>query len=147
LTDSTELLALRLVLLAILFFFVLSVALTMRSGITTGMPLAPRSVRQAAGPRLVVREAARSGLEPGVEFALAGTMTIGRDVDNGIVLADASVSGRHATIARTSVGWRVTDLGSTNGTLINGVGVDGRGAILHGGETLTLGSVVLAFYS
>jgi len=146
-TDSTELLVLRLSLLAIIFFFVLAVALTMRSGLVVRTARTFRPARTAHGPRLVIENPARSGLESGSEFILAGTMTIGRDLDNGIVIADPSVSGRHATIGRTSAGWRLRDIGSTNGTFMNGVVVDDRGVILRDGETVSLGSVVLRFYS
>ena len=45
--------------------------------------------------------------------------TIGRDDDNDLVLADRQASRRHARIA----GGVITDLGSTHGTLIDGVAV------------------------
>lgn len=146
-TDSTELLVLRLTLLAVIFFFVLAVTLTMRSGVVVRTTRTLRPARAGNGPRLVLENPARSGLEPGSEFVLAGTMTIGRDLDNGIVIADPSVSGRHATIGRSSAGWRLTDLGSTNGTFLDGTAVDDRGLIVQHGETVGLGSVVLRFYS
>src|SRR5438874_2241281 len=37
-----------------------------------------------------------------------------------VVLDDSSVSRRHAEIRSTPNGWRVRDLGSTNGTFLNG---------------------------
>lgn len=146
-TDSTELLILRLTLLAVIFFFVLAVALTMRSGVVVRTVRTIRPERAPAGPRLVIENPARSGLEPGSEFVLAGMMTVGRDPENGIVIADPSVSSRHATIGRTPAGWRLADVGSTNGTFLDGTAVDDRGVILRDGETVALGSVVLRFYS
>lgn len=147
-SNDTELLALRLAMIGIIFLFVLGVAFMMRSGVTVRATQAPRAGAARvprATPRLVVLVPARTGLAPGDEFALAGEMTIGRDGVNGIVLADPSVSGRHASLVRSRDGWLVTDLGSTNGTLVNGQPIDGRGARLMGGEQVSLGSVVLRF--
>ena len=72
-------------------------------------------------------------------------MTLGRDAGNSIVLADPSVSGRHASIERTRDGWRIVDSGSTNGTVVNGRRVDGRGTFLRGTEQVTIGSIALRF--
>ncbi|HEX6032645.1 MAG TPA: FHA domain-containing protein [Tepidiformaceae bacterium] len=145
--NDTELLVLRLALIAIIFLFVFGVALMMRSGVASVAPSAARPSRatRRVSPRLVVLVPARTSLTPGDEFDLPGTMSIGRDGGNGIVLADPSVSGRHAAIERTRTGWRLTDLGSTNGTLVDGRAVDGRGVLLTGGEQVSLGSVVLRF--
>ncbi|MGH2607720.1 MAG: FHA domain-containing protein [Tepidiformaceae bacterium] len=148
-SSDAELLALRLAMIAVIFLFVLGVAFMMRSGVSVRLPArtppAQRSSTPAAGPRLVVLVPARTGLHPGDEFLVSGEMTVGRDPQNGIVLADPSVSGHHASIVRSGDGWRVTDLGSTNGTLVNGRSIDGRGARLAGGEQVALGSVVLRF--
>jgi hypothetical protein len=46
-------------------------------------------------------------------------VTIGRLSSNDVVLADPNVSRRHAELRRSSEGWRLVDLGSTNGTLVN----------------------------
>ncbi len=51
-------------------------------------------------------------------------VTIGRAPDNAIVLDDASVSGRHAQLELTGDTYRLKDLGSTNGTRVNGVPVN-----------------------
>ncbi|MEX0781770.1 MAG: FHA domain-containing protein [Dehalococcoidia bacterium] len=145
-SSDNELLALRLAMIGVIFLFVLGVAFMMRAGITVrGAARTSRAGARAAGARLVVLVPARTGLRPGDEFAVLGEMTLGRDGENGIVLADPSVSGRHAALVRTRDGWRLTDLGSTNGTLVNGTSVDGRGAPLAGGEQVALGSVVLRF--
>ncbi|AZP10996.1 FHA domain-containing protein [Undibacterium parvum] len=51
---------------------------------------------------------------------LKARFSIGRRPENDLVLDQATVSGHHAAIDRTSVGIFILDLGSTNGTLVNG---------------------------
>lgn len=143
-TDSAELLTLRLALLGILLLFVLIVALTMRGGLRTAAS-APRAAAGSGGARLVLLVPASTGYQPGTEFSVAGVMVLGRDSESGIVLGDASVSGAHAQLERLANGWRIVDLGSTNGTLVDGREVGSRGATLKGGERIAVGSVVLRF--
>ena len=148
--DSSELLVLRLALIGIIFFFVLAAAFALRSGLrprAVSLPRAPSATAggRVQGPRLVLLAPANTGLAPGTEFLLAGQMTLGRDAGNGIILPDASVSGRHALLEQTRQGWRVADLGSTNGTVVNGRTLDGRPMPLRGGEQIILGAVVLRF--
>lgn len=143
--DSAELLALRLGMLAVIFVFVFAAALIMRSGLRSSRPAAAAASPRQAGPRLVVLTPANTGLRPGTEFMVGGEMQIGRDGGNGIVLGDPSVSSRHAAIMRVGRDWLVSDLGSTNGTFVNGRMIDGRGVALHGGEKLVFGAVVLRF--
>lgn len=142
-TDSAELLTLRLALIGVLLLFVLVVAGTMRGGLRTAAP-GSRNVR-SSGPKLVLLAPASTGYQPGTEFFVAGVMVLGRDGESGIVLGDASVSGAHAQLEREANGWRIVDLGSTNGTLVNGRDVGRRGAGLKGGEQISIGSVVLRF--
>ena len=146
-SGSNELLLLRLALIAIIFVFVFVTALTLRSGVrTTAIAARPRqAATRVAGMRLVVTSPGETGLAPGTEFMVAGTMTLGRDSDNGIVLGDASISNQHARMERVRDGWRIVDLGSTNGTFVNGRGVDGRGVVLRGGEQISVGAVTLRF--
>ncbi|MCC6419467.1 MAG: FHA domain-containing protein [Gemmataceae bacterium] len=146
---TTELLALRLALIGVVFAFALAAALVLRASLRPTLARrAPGSARTArGGARLVLVAPAQCGLPTGAEFALAGEMTVGRDVESGILLADPSVSGQHAAIARVAQGWRLTDLGSTNGTFVNGRRIDGRGALLRGGDQVTVGAVSLRFQS
>lgn len=145
-TGATELLVLRLALIAVIFAFAAVVALSLRGS------LAPRAAQPVAGARqrgwrLVALSTGESGLARGTQFSLAGTMLIGRDNRAGIMLPDASVSARHATIERVAGAWRVTDLGSTNGTFIDGRRIGEGGATLRPGQKLALGSVVLQLES
>ncbi|MEP6870880.1 MAG: FHA domain-containing protein [Anaerolineaceae bacterium] len=143
-SGSSELLLLRLTLIAIIFLFVLFTALTMRAGLRTTAVAHPRQgVPGRMGMRLVVTSPGETGLVPGTEFAVAGTMTLGRDGDNGIVLGDASISNRHARLERVRDGWRLVDLKSTNGTFVNGRGVGAGGVVLRGGEQISFGAVAM----
>lgn len=48
------------------------------------------------------------------------TVRVGRGSDNDVVLSQAAVSGRHLEIRRTGEGFELRDLGSTNGTFVDG---------------------------
>lgn len=69
--------------------------------------------------------------------------TIGRALDNDIVLEVLDVSRRHARIEFVEGRFEVVDQGSTNGTLVNGRAVER--APLSNGDRLTLGTVALEF--
>lgn len=78
-------------------------------------------------------------------YDLAGThLTIGRENGNDIVVPDISASRRHAELTLTPQGvWTVSDRGSTNGTLVNGVPVASQP--LHNGDIVTIGKTDLEF--
>ena len=63
--------------------------------------------------------------------------------DAAVRLTDTSVSRRHAEVRRSGDGWILVDLGSTNGTRINGVPVTDRR--LQDGDTITVGDASLRF--
>lgn len=68
---------------------------------------------------------------------------VGRDADCALLLTDASVSRRHARLAFVEGELRVEDLGSRNGTRINGKDV--REGPLRPGDRLEVGNVLLRF--
>ncbi len=59
------------------------------------------------------------GPQTGELFQLGARAIVGTAPDCNIVLRDPSISGRHAEIAMAGRGYRITDLGSTNGTYVN----------------------------
>jgi hypothetical protein len=70
--------------------------------------------------------------------------TIGRERRPGaIVLHDPNVSRRHAKLTFDGKTWRIHDLGSTNGTLVNDVDVES--CVLRDGDLITLGLLNLEF--
>jgi hypothetical protein len=70
-------------------------------------------------------------------------IVIGRLPECDVVLNDSNVSRRHAELRRSGDGVFLTDLGSTNGTRVNGVPV--REQILVSGDEVSVGSTKLIF--
>jgi len=77
----------------------------------------------------------------GTKVALTDGLTLGRADDNGVKLRDARASRHHARIVADGTGWSVEDLGSSNGTFVDGAQV--RRSRLDRGQTLTLGDTPL----
>jgi serine phosphatase RsbU (regulator of sigma subunit)/pSer/pThr/pTyr-binding forkhead associated (FHA) protein len=71
---------------------------------------------------------------------------IGRSRQSDIVLPDPSLSRRHAEIEHQQDGFYLRDLGSTNGTRLNGMAVT-QAVRLTAGDRITLGDVLLDFLS
>lgn len=88
----------------------------------------------AALGRLVV-VASPAGEPPvGMAFDLDAVTTLGRDVNNTIVIDDPFASAEHASLTYRGRSWFVEDLGSTNGTYVNGAPIDGLSPIGFGDE-------------
>jgi signal transduction histidine kinase/pSer/pThr/pTyr-binding forkhead associated (FHA) protein len=71
-------------------------------------------------------------------------VALGRDSSNAVRLIDTEVSRRHAELRRDRDGYRIVDLGSQNGTFVNGRPVDQTP--LRSGDRVQLGSTVLVFH-
>ncbi len=71
-------------------------------------------------------------------------VNIGRGDYNDLVIADASVSTMHAKLQRREAVWILTDLGSTNGTFVEGERLHGE-TPLTPGTTLRFGDVIALF--
>jgi transcriptional regulator with GAF, ATPase, and Fis domain len=80
-----------------------------------------------------------SGSSKGTMRPLGARMTIGKASDNDLVLEDDTVSRHHCELVRTGQGIQVKDLGSTNGTKVEGIRV--QEAILPPGSVLKVGEV------
>jgi len=84
----------------------------------------------------------RVGVAPAGRMFEAGDIVVGRSEKADIILDDYSVSRRHARLFRRDDGWFVEDLGSRNGTLLNGRAVSGS-APLGAGDIVRIGDTTL----
>jgi len=84
---------------------------------------------------------------PSGEMRTLGAMvvTVGRTDDCEVVIADPNISRRHAEIQPDNDGWVVVDLGSTNGTKVNGRRSQ-RHRLRHG-DVLGFGEAIVKFHN
>ncbi|MCW4466980.1 FHA domain-containing protein [Glutamicibacter sp. MNS18] len=88
---------------------------------------------------------AHTGPNQGARFLLDKDKNIaGRHVNADIFLDDVTVSRRHASFDRVENGFRLNDIGSLNGTYINGDRVDS--VLLSNGVQVQIGKFRLNFY-
>ena len=138
---STELfvLALRVVFVLSLYALLVWVTLNVRRGISADDPVEAPGSRPS---RLEVVTSPRGNPELGIAFELVEVTTIGRTIGNHVVLPDLAVSALHARIEWAKSHWLLTDLESTNGTLVNGSPIMSP-ARLKSGDSIAFGSIVL----
>jgi pSer/pThr/pTyr-binding forkhead associated (FHA) protein len=121
----------KLVLLALLYLFLFAAAKTGLGLVRTGGGKVKRALglRVTRGPREIT----------GITIPIAGEVVIGRSPDADLVIADDFVSTLHAKVVASGTSAVVEDLGSTNGTLINGQPVT-RPLEVRAGDVIELGS-------
>ena len=149
-TDET-LLILKIAFLVLLYGFIV---LVVRSA-TKGMDQAPqesiilgaaeaaalRAEHGLPSTRLLV--VASPELQEGATIEVSAPTVVGRDVRSGIRLdRDEFASGQHARIEPRSNGAWVDDLGSTNGTFVNGSKLK-KGRIAKTGDVIKIGATEL----
>jgi FHA domain len=80
----------------------------------------------------------------GAAHAIAPKTGIGRNHEGELVVLASSVSREHAELRKTDTGWHVRDLGSRNGTFVDGVRAQGR-VNLNERSVVKIGDVALWF--
>ncbi len=141
--------AVKIALVVCLYVFLMVAYRELYRTVKQTRPLAERLPDSGLGerpvPQLVVVAAGEgSRMQVGDAFTLLHTTTLGRASDNTVVLSDSSVSKYHARIDFDGDSFVLTDVGSTNGTLLDGQLVRGQ-VPLEAGSTIRLGSTALLF--
>lgn len=151
--------ALKLAFVAVLFLFVLWVARSALRDLrddellvsapppsdatgfhaAVGPPTA--EVARGAAPRLIIKR--MQGQRAGLEYDLPQRTTLGRG-DVEISFEDSFASSRHARIELSNGLAVIEDLGSTNGTYVNGDKLEGPWS-LRGGDQIAIGDTVFEF--
>ena len=127
--------AIRLLFLGLLYVFLFAVARTLLRDLRA----AAREPGTELG-RLVVLASPGGDPAIGSTLPLDAVTTLGRDVNNSIVVEDPFASTDHAVLTFRGRAWYVEDRESTNGTFVNGSRVNGI-APLGFGDTLQIGQV------
>ena len=129
--------AVRLLFLVLLYLVLLRVV----RALLRDLRAAAREPGQTLG-RLVVLASPEGEPPVGRSFDLDVITTLGRDVNNAIVVEDPFASSDHAVLTYRGNSWYVEDAGSTNGTYLNGRQIT-QLAPLGFGDELGIGQVRL----
>ena len=115
------------------------------------LPAASPAPVRAAEPPLTgpaeFRLLVASGPLVGLTFKLTPpAVLIGRNPDSDVALSESTVSWQHARLTPHGAAWTIADLGSTNGTSVNGVRIEPNREIpIDPGAEVRLGDIVLRF--
>jgi pSer/pThr/pTyr-binding forkhead associated (FHA) protein len=131
---------LRLSVVAGLYLFLLLVVAVIARDLRRAAPTSSAQVSTLG--RLIVVASEAEAVLVGRAFDLSPVTTIGRDSTNVVVLPDSFLSGEHAMLSWREKRWWLDDLGSTNGTWLNGQPVRSPSPFAFGG-TLQVGRVTL----
>jgi len=126
---------LRLAFLALIYLFLFFLARALWRDLRASAASAVRSLG-----RLVVLVSPEGQPPEGASIPLDAVNTLGRDVNNSIVVEDQFASSEHAVLTFRGRAWYVEDRGSTNGTWLNGEAV-GSAAPLGFGDEIQVGQV------
>ena len=144
----------KVAFLALLWLFILSAVSVIRTDLfgktvraqdqpqelETPPPPPRRAKRQRGEPRVfMISQGNQAGLSAGLS---GGAVMIGRGADCQLILDDDYVSTRHARVVSTPNGIYVEDLGSTNGTYVNGQRITAPTTITLA-DTVRIGKTIL----
>lgn len=143
-TLEVQVLVLRLVLIIGLYLFLLAVVVVAWRELraSTGVETLSDTQQITRRRMLVVVDPGDTPLRAGDTFPLRPVTSLGRGMANTIVLPDHGASAEHALISSRDGHWWLEDLGSTNGTFLNGVRLSAP-AIIAPGDIIQVGHVQL----
>lgn len=135
-TPSFTLFLLRLLLAILLYAFLGSIVYLLWQDIRRAA--AEAKARAGLRGRLVTVSSKLSSVKTGDTFPLLPVTSLGRAPTNTVTLVDDTTSLEHALISLRAGKWWLEDLGSRNGTLLNGVLVT-TPTVISAGDLIALG--------
>jgi predicted component of type VI protein secretion system len=140
---NTVLFAGKWVFVALVYFVLLVVLVAVRREMALRLRSGQALPSTSAGRLLLLNAGGDRAAQAGAVWPLKPNTTLGAEADNDLVLKDPLVSGRHARLRWDGVGWWLEDVGSTNGTLVNGQRIAARTAQkISTGARLQLGDML-----
>ena len=143
-------LLLRVLFIFLLYFFLFQIVRTIARELravsiaTAGVGPARVEEPVRATAQLALLDGAEGGVPPGTTYSLRPGAVVGRRPASDIHLNDTFISGEHARLTLNEGRWWVADLGSTNGTFVNGVRID-RPTPLADGDEVRFGRIRARF--
>jgi predicted component of type VI protein secretion system len=140
---NTLLFAGKWVFVGLIYFGLLVVLVAVRREMSLRLRSGQALPSTAAGRLLLLQAGGDSTARPGAIWPLKPNNNLGAEPGNDLVLHDTLVSGQHARLRWDGTGWWLEDLGSTNGTLVNGQRIAAHTAQkISAGARLQLGDMV-----
>ncbi len=128
--------------LSLLGFLFLVIRVTMRELQQSTISILSSKGPQQRAELITVPGEQGSAVPEGMTFDIQGVVTLGRSQSARVLLDDSSVSAQHALLRPIDGVWTIEDLGSRNGTLVNGRPISAA-VELACGDSLQLGRVRL----
>lgn len=126
---------LRLIFLSLVYLFVWQVA----RSISTHVGVRPVRRRRRRGTRVVV---VRSEANPGLQFVVEDSVVVGRSDQADVIIGDPYASDFHLRMTSKDGRIVMSDLGSTNGTYVNGRRVTAPTELVRG-DAVQVGKTVM----
>jgi pSer/pThr/pTyr-binding forkhead associated (FHA) protein len=139
-------LLLRIAFIALLYLFLYQIVrVSMRELVALSRsPAKARGQTKRRSASLVLVEPAESALPVGMTFGLNGQTVVGRHPDCDLIIQEPYMSSEHAELTPFDGRWQIKDLGSTNGTYLNGRSVV-QAEDIEPGDVIQFGRVKLEF--
>jgi predicted component of type VI protein secretion system len=134
-STNTVLFAGKWVFVGLIYFVLLVVLVAVRREMALRLRTGQALPSTAAGRLALLETGGDPTVQAGAVWPLKPSNTLGAEANNDIVLNDPLVSGHHARLRWDGVGWWLEDLGSTNGTLVNG-----QRLVAHTAQKISLGA-------
>jgi pSer/pThr/pTyr-binding forkhead associated (FHA) protein len=142
LTAEAIILILRLALVGLLYLFLGIVALTAARELRRLSRVGAAGSREAVRGQVLVVDPGATSLPTGAVVPLRAVTRLRRSPSSTILLDGTYVSAEHAAITLRDDRWWLSDSGSTNGTVLNGVTIRGETALTDG-DIVEIGDVKL----